>query len=278
MASNSDQESLLKNEWKTFFSVLFKPLVICPILTTTIFLYFANTDTSTDKKFSILMNIAASITLGLAGGFLNDAYKNMTGNQLLIKKGLSAVRNLSLSRVKINNIAKRSKQASSEEMTNLLSMLEKDIANATQEWNDIIPGVTENIETSYILLKEKEEELSIALTDLESIKNEGASNTEQKEKLIEEQSRKITELQQLIKKLEIKTSSPVELMNLERSATMADLWNHNLDIAAENLYKRRFKCTKCGSLFDLTNFYQLSSDGKAECSDCRKKNNAEINI
>jgi hypothetical protein len=208
MESDSNQESLLKREWKIFFTILFKPLVICPTIITIIFLVFANADSSAERKFSILLNILAAIALAFAGGFLTDTYKSLIGDQILIKKGLSAVRNLSLCRWKINTISKALIKGSAQEAGNLLDMLEKDIANATQEWNDIIPGVTENIEATYVVLKEKEEELKITHDELERIKKESLSSVEQ-EKNTQELNKKISTLTEQISKLQIQTSSPV---------------------------------------------------------------------
>ncbi len=89
-------------------------------------------------------------------------------------------------------------------------MLEKDIANATQEWNDIIPGVTENIEATYVVLKEKEEELKITHDELERIRKENISSTEQ-ENNAQELNKKISILTEQISKLQIQTSTPVGL-------------------------------------------------------------------
>ncbi len=266
MASNKN-DSLLRREWKTFLSILFKPLVICPILITAILLYFANADAATDKRFSILLNILASISLGLAGGVLNDAYKELTGDNILIKKGLSAVRNLSLCRLKINNISRRAKEASNEEMTNLLAMLEKDIANATQEWNDIIPGVTEDIEVSYILLKEKEEELASAKSNLDRINSEKISDLERKGKLIDEQNKKIDDLQQQIRKLKIKTSSPIAISSSGTTITTpADL--DHVSRSLYEIYKRRFRCIKCGKTVNPQSRHIGSSWDTMLCSEC----------
>ncbi len=86
MKSDTNQESLLEREWKNFFSILFKPLVIYPTILTIILLFFANTDSAVDRKFSIVLNILAAIALAFAGGFLTDTYKSLTGDQILIKK------------------------------------------------------------------------------------------------------------------------------------------------------------------------------------------------
>lgn len=264
MQSNNSQESPFKGEWAKFWAVLFRPLIIFPTLLTIVLLFVANTGSSPDKNFAILLNVLASISLALAGGFLTDSYKSLTGDQILIKKGLSAVRNLSLCRQKINSISKRANEASNGEMTNLLSMLEKDIANATQEWNDIIPGVTDNIEATYVLLKEKEEELRIAQGEREKLK-ELQAGAEQKEKLIEDQNRKITGLLQQIGKLEIKTSSP-----LFGASTLADkdFLNDRIPEAA-----KRARCATCGNQLPLNHYtiYQLTHDHKMECMECEQR-------
>lgn len=157
----------LQNEWKIFISVLGRPNISIPLVLCGAALYFANT--IYEQPSSLVLSIAATILAGIASGGIWDSIKNIMGNTLLIKKGNSAVRNLSSARLKIKNISERAKgKASTEEIGNLLSWLEKDIANSIQEWNDILPGVA-NIETIYALLGEKEAALEVTMSEKEEL-------------------------------------------------------------------------------------------------------------
>jgi len=131
----------LLREWKFIASILGRPLIFLSLGVCIVCLYFANTIDI--QPFSLVMNLAASILAGVASGGIWDAIKTVMGKTILLKKGSSAVRNLSLARVKIKNISDRTKmKTTTEEIKNLLALLEKDISNSLQEWNDVLPGVT----------------------------------------------------------------------------------------------------------------------------------------
>ncbi len=138
----------LLREWKFIASILGRPLIFLSLGVCVTCLYFANTIDI--QPFSLVLNLAGSILAGVASGGIWDSIKTVMGKTILIKKGSSAVRNLSLARVKIENISERTRmKTTTDEIKNLLSLLEKDISNSLQEWNDILPGVT-NIEKVYM--------------------------------------------------------------------------------------------------------------------------------
>lgn len=203
----------LTREWNIVFSGLFRPLVLLPVIISAVALFFANSSTL-DKRFSLVLNILSAISLAVAGGFFYDAVITSLGNNLLKKKGLSAVRNLSLARTMIKNISYRAnKNGTIEEVINLLSLLEKDIANATQEWNDILPGL-DKIEEVYVLLAEKEADLKITVQEKEKLDHllteEKQFGDKEKDALIrklEKAEKRISELNHEIGKLRVTTSS-----------------------------------------------------------------------
>lgn len=259
----------LINEWGIALSGLFRPLVLIPIGISITSLYFA-ADITIDKKLSLVLNITATISLAFAGSFFYDAIKTSLGNNLLTKKGLSAVRNLSLARSKIKNITERTKNAgSTEETINLFSLLEKDIANATQECNDILPGVDE-IEKVYILLSEKEVELKNTITQKKELQNNfekekelGDSDKIKLEEKIGKYGKKVSELKREIDILKITTSSPSSLDN----TSLAGVFGLSLigtDIHT-NIFSSSKFCTKCGESY--TPSLILGSD-KGLCNDC----------
>lgn len=109
---------------------------------------------------SFLLQIIAGLFASIWGGCIWDTLKDSFQNSIVFKKGQSAVRSLSLIRGSVKSLRTRNKEsASKDEINNLLSLLEKDVANATQEWHDIVPGITQ-VEGIYTVLSEKEDEVA----------------------------------------------------------------------------------------------------------------------
>lgn len=255
----------LCDEWKVFVWGLFRPLVIIPLIVTVISLYFANMY-DMDRRFSLILQIIAALIVAIAGGFFYDVVRNIFKSDILVKKGLSAVRNLSLARLKTKNISDRAKtSASSEEIRNLLSLLEKDIANATQEWNDILPGVSK-IEEVYVLLADKESELDITKKEKEQLDKklteEKQLNEKEKEDLkikLDEKERKISELSHQVNKIRntirLKADSLLQMLDLEEIGSSP---------IAEVVFSNSKTCTKCGRGY-------VSSDPNSQfCGYCSK--------
>jgi len=203
--------SKLKKEWSICVWGFLRPFAVIPLLLTIASLWVANIE-GINKNVSLLLQIIATILGGVALSFFYDVIRNTFESSLLVKKGVSAIRNLALARLKINRISDREKEkASSEEVINLLSLLEKDIANATQEWNDILPGV-DKIEMAYNLLDERERELQVAKKSKEELTNQvrdakklgEKEQAELKEKLDKKED-KINRLEKQISKLRQET-------------------------------------------------------------------------
>lgn len=200
-------------EWKTFASILFRPIIFIPLIICGISLYFANT---LDKQpLSLVLNLVAATLAGVASGGFWDSIKNLMGNTILIKKGSSAVRNLAVSRLKVKNIFERvNASALSEEIKNLATLLERDIANSIQEWKDVLPESVSTIEEAYVLLEEREIELNKTLLQKEDLNKrldqEKQLREEDKKKLKEEiveKGLRISELSQQIGKLKTTATS-----------------------------------------------------------------------
>ena len=201
------------SEWGLMLRGLLRPLVSLPIALAVVVLYTANLSVI-DKTTSFILQIIATIAIAIAGAFFYDIFRTVLGDDLLIKKGQSAVRNLSLARLKTKNIYDRTKEkASAEEIQNLLLLLEKDIANATQEWNDILPGVAK-IEEVYNILSEREKELEIVSkekarlnTKLLETKELTGAEKEALTKEVKEKEQRIFELLNEVDKLRVSTDS-----------------------------------------------------------------------
>lgn len=167
------------------------------------------------KTVIYIFQMLASIAAGVFGSIVTDRYKEITGNTILWKKGISAVRGLALIRNKSRNIIIRIKSNNNiNETINLIDLLEKDIANVSREWEDIIPGITKDIDSKYDALTDKEIELAQAVNDKELIesklietKQSDQQKTAELNKLKLEHSKKITNLQNQIASLENKAAS-----------------------------------------------------------------------
>jgi MoaA/NifB/PqqE/SkfB family radical SAM enzyme len=149
---------------------------------------------SSSKNISLISTLIASGLLAIAGAIGYDGYKSIVGESVLIKKGKGAVRNLYLIVEKINNTSLRTnvEDFNKDEIINLLSLVEKDVVNSIQEWEDVVPGLAaipyynkyisereEELKTATEKLKETEE-LLIKTTDL-------AVDSEQKKESLEKE-------------------------------------------------------------------------------------------
>ena len=255
----------VKNQWKIGLGIFASPLIIIPLIACGLSLYFA-TYQFTKQPFSLVLNIIAVVLAGVASGGIWDSVKNIMGNTLLIKKGDSAVRNLSLARLKVKNISERANmKASIEEIMNLLGLLEKDVANSLQEWNDILPGVA-NIEVVYALLDEKENELNTAIQEKEELNNRLAHEKQfqagEKEKLqndFDKMSKRVLELTQEIGRLQTQAVTTSGYSG-NISAAMGPIGLTGLGVGSRKLTVGL--CSKCGKISALID--------KGLCSDCNK--------
>jgi hypothetical protein len=243
----------LANEWKIFFFAFFRPLTSLPFLLTLVSLYYANHE-GIAKDVSLILQIIAVLFITIAAGAFYEAIRGLIEVDITQKKGASAVRNLSLSRVKAKNIFNREKEgASSDEIKNLVSLLEKDIANAIQEWNDILPGVAA-LEGIYNVMAEKESELEVTKKETAQLKeqliNQKELSDKEKKELKEKLSSKensIDILENEINKLRLKTDS----IPLGISGYASALSNSLSDLAVNPYGVSLRFCVKCGTQYSV---------------------------
>lgn len=267
------------DSWVTSLAVFFRVSVIVPALIAFVALYYAN-EKGTDRAVSVSLNIFASFVFAIAGAVFWDLFKEYLGNTVLTKKGRSAVRNLSLARQKTKNISERLLSgAKQEEITNLLRLLELDVANSTQEWNDIVPGV-ENIEMAYNLLHEKETELREAITDKEALEKD-AIKTRALESDVTVKTLEIAKLRGEVERLKIATSNTTSAVTTSPaifglSAGGAAFMKPSPGLESYtitnvgSLGRRRF-CSVCGRLIHLTVGSSTDPSEPVICSHCRNK-------
>jgi hypothetical protein len=258
----------LPNEWISLLILLFRPAVILPLAITVLALYLASTS-DVSKEVKLILNIVASLTSGVAAGFMVDWWKNISGNTIVVKKGQSAIRNLTLIREKAKNIAERTRSKGDlEEIGNLLSLLEKDLGNSIKDWNDILPAVLE-IEAIYARLDQKESEnetvrsqLEVLKAELEKEKTWKANEKEELEKLIASKEKEAADLRGEIYELKRRTSTVTA--SLSPSATIFTVPSSTGPWAPGTITATM--CKKCGR------FYQMKALGdNGLCDQCNAK-------
>jgi len=276
--SNSPLQKL-SNEWGIFIFGFFRPLVFVSSLFMIISLYFANID-QVDKVVSIILQFIAILFVTIAAGAFYDAIRGIVEADIIHKKGASAVRNLSLARVKAKNISNREKEgASPEEIKNLVSLLEKDIANAIQEWNDILPGVAA-LEQVYIIMSEKESELEIIKKEMVQSREQSVNQRELSEKEKEElrgrlnaKEDRINELENEINKLRTKTNSiPLGISGYSDSGLSDSLlgFSSTLSPYSSILGGLQCSCKRCGQIY----YVSITADPASStglCDSCKSK-------
>ena len=263
-----DKIQMLPNEWISLLTLLCRPAIVLPLAIAVLALYVANTS-DVSKEVKLILNIVAALASGIAAGFAVQWWNDISGNTIVVKKGRSAIRNLTLIREKAKNIAERTRsKANLEEIGNLLSLLEKDLGNSIKDWNDILPAVLE-IEAIYASLDQKEmenegirNEVEVLKAELEKEKTWKTNEKEELKQLITSKEKEAAELRGEINELKRRTSTVTS--TLTSSATMFTLPN----LAASGFVRRitAATCKKCG------NVYQMRALGEnGLCYECNAK-------
>jgi len=260
----------LRDEWKVFLYAFFRPLVFLPFLLTLASLYHANRE-GIGRNVSLMLQLIAIIFVTIAAGAFYEVIRGLVEANITQKKGVSAVRNLSLSRVKAKNIFNREKDgASPDEIKNLVSLLEKDIANAIQEWNDILPGVAA-LEEIYAIMAEKEGELEATKKETTQLKQQLINQKElgEKEKFelknrLNSKENDISKLENEINKLRLKTDFIPLSIGGYSSSLSGDPLGFGVGYSNSGL---SYSCRKCGKIYSRP-ITVLDSTGL--CDSCNK--------
>jgi hypothetical protein len=258
----------LPNEWISLLILLFRPAVVLPLAIAVLALYLASTG-DVSKEVKLILNIVASLASGVAAGFMVDWWKDISGNTIAVKKGQSAIRNLTLIREKAKNIAERTRSKGNlEEIGNLLTLLEKDLGNSIKDWNDILPAVLE-IEAIYASLDQKESENETVRSELEALKTElekektwKANEKEELKQLIASKEKEAADLRAEIYELKRRTSTVTS--TLASSATIFPIPVSTAPWAAGSITAAF--CKKCGNLYQMR---ALGENGL--CDQCNAK-------
>ncbi len=270
-----------KEKWKIFWNVTSSPgAAIFSLFTvlSLIFAYFFKDNT----LFSTLLTVLGSFFAGFAGSFVKDDYEKIVGQNILEKKGRSALRNLQgistqLCNVKIwvDDFLKKTKKTEGknilEEINRHISTIELNIASGLADWIDIVPELKEKSEKeAEIEKKYKDAAQSVMIELLEKRKELASANDE---KIEQELKKKISDLEKQIKEIKKDRSQSThgvvwgssvlsEPINIVTSAEL----NNGIRLASLGSQK----CIKCGKQF-TRNWLSASNYGhNSYCDECSK--------
>jgi predicted transcriptional regulator len=269
----------LSSTWISLLTLLSGPTMALPLGAAVVAVYVANLS-GVSKEVSLILNILASLASGIAGGAAVEWWKNFTGNTIVVKKGQSAVRNLTLIREKAKNIVARTRsKSSSDEIENLLGLLEKDLGNSIKDWHDILPAVLE-VEALYARLDQKEKEnerirseVEAAKAELEKEKTWKANEKEELNTLLSSKEKEAEELRMQINELKSITSTAASA--LTSAATPGSGWSGYCGAGSWGIvdnspgglsFATKQICRNCGKLYNVR---AIGENGR--CPECNKK-------
>ncbi len=197
----------LKEKWHIFGnvalgpgSVIFSVLTLVGLIVAYIF--------KTNLLFSTLLSILSSFFAGFAGSFIKDDYEKIAGQNILEKKGRSALRTLeSLNRqVKricayIREVTENNKKPNQQflvEINRHMCSIEDSISSSVEDWVDVIPELAQTMEEIRRINKLSFEIEDLKQKEKEHQKNEkdGAKKESELRKIIEEKESNLRELRQ----------------------------------------------------------------------------------
>lgn len=226
----------LWSKWRKFGAVVLSPgsvifIVLTVIMLTTAFMFRGNT------LFTTLLTVLASVLAGLAGNFIKDDYGQTNGQNILEKKGRSALRNLESIYQQLQNIhnwinefaeRKNSNQQNSvlKEINRHLSTVQMNVKSSFGDWEDIVPELKENSEREKEMSRKFNEVIQSVTTELLKKRKELAYA---KDKKVEEELReKINNLEKQVRQIKIDgnkrlAGTPLSYGMPIHSATISDI-------------------------------------------------------
>lgn len=267
MKLNSGLFKDLKGPWQVFINILFHPLIL-----TTLGLSILGTYLSTlyykeeTKSVAVLFSILASLAAGILGSVTLDRYKEATGNRVLVKKGKSAVRNLSLIvdqlhrlRIRLSEFSTRKIKIPLGEIDHHLVTTEKSVVSGMEDWVDMVPELTTLAKISETVVERGNKMLNLISEKKELEKDLELQDKAQKEKVaslesrINEKNQDIFHLSSEISKLrgqQILIGGPTISSGVNiGSLTAGAFGNVNGNILNINTSR---SCNKCGKQYNTS--------------------------
>lgn len=270
----------LKTKWGKFLGVVLGPgSVIFSLLTlVSLILAFAF---KTNTLFATLLTVLGSIFAGIAGSFIKDDYNRLATDNVLEKKGLSAIRNLSSigqqvilirgwikSFISEKNITKKEIKRELEEIDRHINMMEGNINSGLQDWKDIVPELKETEEVTRVyesVIKKYFEELLKNKKELLEV----GENKELKERL----EKRIKELEKNVK--ELKNEQPHIFSGGSVGSSFAISADPFMSAGGNVRFigSNNKICSECGRTYYKDDLTAVSVFDRNICPDCKKKYN-----
>ena len=261
----------LKQKWGKFLCVVLSPGTVLFFLLTVIslitaFVYKENT------LFATLLSILGSIFAGFGGGFIRDDYNQLITENVLEKKGRSAVRNLEAIREQItqlrgwiksfrDHVGKEGKKALDETERHLSTIMFNTIAGV-EDWVDVVPELKAEEERVATISEKQQEVLQAYVEELLANKKELVVSKD--EGRVTELKKRITDLEEQIKdirKHRASWSGGTMVNSSGVSLGSASLGSRPLGVGVGVTQT----CSRCGRLFSSS---QSGFSVSPLCSDC----------
>lgn len=266
-----------RQKWINFLKAVGTPIPLFSILGAAILIIISIV--YKDKtEFSILTNLIGSIFIGIAGAFIKGGYEELSGESILIKKGQSAIRNLSsisqqitqiqnwiTTFIKKNEISKREL----EEINRHLGTTVLNINSGLADWIDIVPELRQTGE----VVKNYESLIKAYIDELLKNKKELIAAGENKE-LKEQLEKRIKELEGNVKSLRVQQSN-VFSSGVTVSPSVSPSASYVGSVVGAPLTVSQFfkkTCSICGKAYENDwNENSLAITLGDICPDCKKQ-------
>lgn len=260
-------------KWANFFKAVFSPVPAFSLFGAIVFI--AVSILYKDKlEFSVLTNLLGSIFIGIAGAFIKGGYDELRGESILIKKGQSAIRNLTSIGKQVDQIRSwiasfikkdTTTKRELEELNRHLSTTSVNIASGLADWFDIIPELRQTGE----VVKNYESVIKAYIEEILKRKKElieAGQNKEQKEEL----EKKIKELEKNVKELRVEQSGVFNSGLVVSPSSSASLGSMSSPVTFSNLLNKT--CSVCGKQYQDDTEDLSSLLISYICPDCKKRN------
>ena len=277
----------LKEKWINFFRIALGPgSIIFVILTTTslsLSIYFRE-----NREMSILLAALGSVFGGVAGSFIRDDYNKIFGENILEKKGLSAIRNLRSIQRQLDNIrlwiAGFAKEKIAKEQKNILNEIDRHISTTQlniqsgfSDWVDMVPELAQEAGRIAEITKKQQEIFRTYVDELLEKKKELVTSKD--EKRVDELKKRISTLEKQIKNIRsdsarsIGVSTPLSGISITGNMPFT-LGSSKIGIADSiPSIDGGLKCINCGKSLEQQNISALGITNVYDsyCNECRKK-------
>jgi hypothetical protein len=157
----------LGNRWKLFLGIVLDPLTLVLILSVIVIILFTVWYLNSPMSLPFAMLIA--VPSAILGGRITRHWVNVTESRVVVTRGKTAVRGLTLLlrnitalEKRVGNFIERKDEIENfpevtkrnyEEIAEVCEVLEKEAINCIENWSDLIPEVGTGVATSAVVEK-----------------------------------------------------------------------------------------------------------------------------